>query len=687
MRRWLMKKVAIFGWLTGCLFCFPATILVLLVASVISATASSSSSTNGLASQAYLPLINRPFSAVCPESNLLGSSDGLPSWGSTITISDSDSSIWVVNPDAGSVSKVDSQTMKKVAEIPAGLQPWSLALSPDNNRIYVLDRAGGQLLVINVQAEAVCAAIPVGPYPGQIALSPGGQSIIVTVTNQDEVVLIDSGSLGITQRAPLSAKPVALAITDDGDGQGDDEKIYVTHQIAFSTPDAEPGTDDGAFGQVTVLDAGDLAILNTIALAPDIHGYPNQLAAVSIFQDRAWVPHIRTAPALPNGLSTKVFAAVAELDLDQDQENFQARILLNDQQVFGSPVNNPLAAVPSPDGQTLYIVLAGSNLVEVVDVSVPGQPALVRFLPTGSNPRGMVVNPDGQLGYVMNYLSRSITVLDLEALAVVAEIPATTETLDPQLLRGKILFNSAADPRISQGSWTSCASCHPDGGTDGATWMLPDGPRQTPPLWRAGLTLPWHWSATLDEAQDVELTIEDLQHGLGLAPGSDPLLLGQPNAGRTEDLDALAAYLTNGIDPQPGPRANGVVTAGRAVFSSAGCASCHGGPSWTSSSLPGPAGTLDDDGNGSIDAVLRDVGTLNPLDVRGQGGFDPPSLLGVTLSSPYLHDGSVPTLEALLDSGHPDPTGLGNGLSDQEKTDLVVFLRSIGITTAPVSPD
>lgn len=58
-----------------------------------------------------------------------------------------------------------------------------------------------------------------------------------------------------------------------------------------------------------------------------------------------------------------------------------------------------------------------------------------------------------------------------------------------------------------------------------------------------------------------------------------------------------------------------------------------------------------------IDAVLRDVGTATPLDVRGATGFDPPSLLGVGLTAPYLHDGSRSTLEDLIAAGHPAPPG------------------------------
>jgi YVTN family beta-propeller protein len=636
--------------------------------------------------QLYMPLISRPYSSTCPDPAMIGASDGRPSWGSSITISPLDGAVWVVNPDAGSVSMIETQTLVKVVEIPTGSQPWSLAFSPDGHRLYVLDRSGGRVFVVNAQTRALCASIPVGPWPAHIALSPEGRKLYVTVTNQGELAVIDTASLTVSGRLPVPAQPFAVAVTDDGDGEDDDEKIYITHKLAFPKPGAIQGEDDSGLGRLTVINAGNLEAEGQIDLAADGHGYPNQLASVSIFENRGWVPHIRAAPALPNGLTTKVFAAVSELDLAQDQEELQALISLNDQQTFGSPVNNPVEAVPSPDGSTLFVVLAGSNLVEVIDVSTVGQPRLVRFLPTGSNPRGMSVSQDGRRGYVMNYLSRSVTVLDLEQLALIAEIPVTGETLDPQVLKGKILFNNATDPRLSQGSWTSCASCHPDGGTDGVTWILPDGPRQTPPLWNAGQTLPWHWSATLDETQDVEETIEGLQHGLGLAPGIDPLLLGQPNAGRSADLDALAAFLEQGVHPPTGPHVEGDVALGRAVFQAAGCASCHGGLTWTSSALPGPAGTLDGDGNGSIDPVLRDVGTLNQLDVRGQGGFDPPSLLGVAQTPPYLHDGSMPTLEALLDSGHPDPNGNGNNLTDQELAALVSFLQAIGPNSEPLFP-
>ena len=343
-----------------------------------------------------------------------------------------------------------------------------------------------------------------------------------------------------------------------------------------------------------------------------------------------------------------------------------------------------MAAIPAPDGEKLYIVSAGSDLVEVVDIVDPNQPRLVKFLATGTNPRGLALSTDGTRGYVMNYLSRSVTVLDLEALETIAEVAVTAETLEPNVLQGKLFFNNAANPKLSRGSWISCATCHPDGGTDSVTWIFPDGPRQTPALWNAGKTRPLHWSAALDELQDVEVTIQMIQHGLVLAPGADPLLLGIPHTGRSLDLDALAAFLERGIRVPASSPSDDDVALGRSLFQSAGCVGCHGGPTWTASLMPGPAGTLDPDGNGMVDAVLRNVGTLNPLDVRGETGFDPPSLLNIGLTAPYFHDGSMPTLEALLASGHPEPQGNGNNLSDEEITMLVVFLRSIGPDTIPL---
>jgi DNA-binding beta-propeller fold protein YncE len=617
----------------------------------------------------YLPFLRRAGPAPV----------AVATWGSSIAISPATALVWTSNPDAGTVAAIDPIQLEVIHTVPIDGEPWSLAFTPDGALLLVVDRANSTLVGLDPQQLQMRFSIALGAEPGQVVTSPDGRRAYVTVTAENTLAIVDLERGLLLEKIGLPPRPYALALNRDG------SRIYVTHFQAQARAAGGMGRDDGADGLVSVLNAAG-EVLAPIVLPPDQHGFANQLAGIAIHQNRAWVPHIRAAPEMPNRLSSTVFAAVSSLDLTTGHDDESARLHLNDEQVFASPVNNPVAAVPAPDGARLYVVLAGSDLVEVVDVAAPVGPRLLGFLPTGSNPRDIAISPDGRYGYVMSYLSRTVTVLDLVQMRRIADVPVAPETLAPTVLRGKILFNTVTDPRMAKSSWISCASCHPGGGTDGVTWQLLDGPRQVPPLWNAGATLPWHWSAALDELQDVEDSIHVLQFGIGLAAGADPPLLGVPNAGRSDDLDALAAYLEQGEPAPQRPKPDGDLAAGRSLFVSRGCAACHGGPQWTLSALPGAAGTLDPDGNGMVDAALRDVGTLNPADVRGAGGFDVPSLLDVGSTAPYLHDGSLLTLTDLLDSGHPLPTaGQPQSLTDAERDALLAFLLSIDAETPPVS--
>jgi cytochrome c peroxidase len=249
------------------------------------------------------------------------------------------------------------------------------------------------------------------------------------------------------------------------------------------------------------------------------------------------------------------------------------------------------------------------------------------------------------------------------------------ETLPAKLVRGKILFNNANDPRISHLGWISCGTCHLDGAVDGTTWITPDGPRQTQPLWNLDGTAPFHASATRDEVQDFEVDIEGLMDGIGLSAGKASAELGAPAGARSEDLDALAEFVLRGVRV---PRA-AATGGGRSLFAQAGCPTCHGGPHFTVSGLPGAPGTLAPNGEVEVMASLRDVGTRNPLDALGADGFDVPTLLGLHATAPYLHDGSAATVEEVLQNpAHTQVT-----LDPRQVAELAAFLRSIDDTTEP----
>ena len=302
----------------------------------------------------------------------------------------------------------------------------------------------------------------------------------------------------------------------------------------------------------------------------------------------------------------------------------------------------------------------------------------------GRAPAGLAFSPDGRHLYVHNFLDRSVTVLNTaglldgtmnEPFVVTTVSTVAEEALAPEVLRGKRLFYNAADARMSLDGYLSCASCHLDGGADGMVWdrtQFGEGLRNTIDLrGRRGTNGGFvHWTANFDEIQDFEHDMRAAFGGTGFLPDSafetgtvhEPL--GDPKAGLSPELDDLAAYVTS-LDEYPASpyrQADGTRTAaghaGRNVFVAQSCATCHAGVDFS------------DDGQ-------HDVGTLGPASGQGSGalltGLNTPTLLGLWLSAPYLHDGSAATLEEVLDN----PTHMGSALDAQEKTALAAYLRQI----------
>ena len=148
--------------------------------------------------------------------------------------------------------------------------------------------------------------------------------------------------------------------------------------------------------------------------------------------------------------------------------------------------------------------------------------------------------------------------------------------------------------------------------------------------------------------------------------------LGDPKAGLSPELDALAAYVASldHVNPSPYRNPDGSLTpdgvAGKALFEKLGCDFCHGGPEFTDSAR----------------GLLHDVGTITALSGMRAGGplfgFDTPTLLGVWETAPYLHDGSAPTLRDVLTTRNPsDLHGYVSSLSSQQVDQLVAYLQQI----------
>lgn len=123
------------------------------------------------------------------------------------------------------------------------------------------------------------------------------------------------------------------------------------------------------------------------------------------------------------------------------------------------------------------------------------------------------------------------------------------------------------------------------------------------------------------------------------------------------------------------------------------CGRCHAGPHLTDA-IPEAhyhnTGLYNLDGHGGLPARHRGVieNTGNPADM---GRFRTPSLRNVAVTAPYMHDGSLKTLEAVLDhyaaggeaarkgrrSPLTSPLVAGFTITARERKDVIAFLNSL----------
>jgi YVTN family beta-propeller protein len=568
--------------------------------------------------------------------------------------------LWVANRDNDSVSVIDPRTRKLIREIPTGNSPEGVAIAP-NGRVWVVNRGSATISIIDSKTAKVVKTVRLlrGSAPYGITFLPNGNAMVSLEARQAVSILSPSGTVLKTTATASKLRHVVYDRTRD--------RVIASQFISPPVPGESTKKVDVAKG------AGLLHLLDrtarrkgTIRLAYDRSaeseasgpGIPNYLGAAAISPDgkTAWIPSKKDnigRGTLRSGTNldfqTSVRAIVSKVDLATGREILSGRVDLDNTSLARS-------AVFHPTGAFLFVALETSREVAVVDPVANHE--LFRFS-VGRAPTNLAISPDGRTLYVQNFMDRTVTVVDLTPLVTTGQksvsVGATIRTivkekLKPQVLLGKKHFYDAADPRLARDKYMSCAVCHDDGESDGRTWDFTgfgEGLRNTGTLKGKGGMLHGflHWSANFDEVQDFEGQIRNFAGGTGLMDsgtffaGTRSKPLGDKKAGKSADLDALAAYvssLTTRI-PSPYRTAAGKLTAsqrqGKALFDAKGCATCHAGPRFT---ISGDASKLRNIGTIDKAAGKRLAGPLKGIDV--------PTLRGVHASAPYLHDGSAKTI-------------------------------------------
>ena len=603
--------------------------------------------------------------------------------------------VWNVNPDNNTVTVSDAVARQKLNEISVGNNPRALAIAPDG-RVWVTNKDDATISIINSSNFQVVQTInmPRGSQPHGIVFAPNGSNGYVTLESTGTLVRLNPSNGSQTGSVNVGANPRHLSVLADS------SRIYVSRFITPPVPGestGNPQTGSGS-GAVVVVNSN-LNVAQTISLQfgtradteGNGRGLPNYLGPAVISPDglAAWVP------SKQDNIARGTLRENQNLDHDHTVRSIASFInLSNNQEQFVNRIDFDNGGVASSGqfgryGAYLFVALEGSKEVAVVDAYANTE--LFR-IDVGFAPQGVVVSADGQTLFVHNFLGRSVSVIDIRNLLNTNENNANTvstidtvanERLSGQVLRGKELFYDAKDTRLALDAYMSCASCHNAGDSDGRVWDLTglgEGVRNTISLQGHADQGVLHWSGNFDEVHDFEEQIRNLAGGTGLMTDNafnasrDPF--GPAKAGRSADLDALAAYVNslNAVPNSPFRQQNGSLTAageaGKQVFVAQGCASCHSGAEFTD----------------SAQGLLHDIGTIKPDSGQRLNnaltGLDTPTLRGLWTTAPYLHDGSAPTLAEAVNAHN------GINLSGSNMTNLVAFLNQIDEQEpAPAEPN
>jgi YVTN family beta-propeller protein len=619
--------------------------------------------------------------------------------------------LYVADTDNGIVGVIDTKSNAKIAEITVGARPVRVLVGSDDT-IYVANRGDNSVSVIRRGSWAEAARLQVGVEPTGLAVSGDGKQLLVVssaaIDNPDYGTLtsFDTATLTPKFEIPVGAEPRAVTVVS-----GNRAVVSLFKQGELVEVDLSKGTLKGGTGASGIYDK---ANASRSTFDPSYGGgfstfHPRAIADLIVTPDgnRVFAPlvwaredAIGRKPSTAGGyysaggpcnVGAVATAGIVTVDthgsltpqVDDltgcfstgvnagNDKDYPASTLASSSPGSGDAIQGPTVGVVDPTGTWLFVVNRESSNVAVLpafrrtgdDTTYASTGTSVRSLVhIGAGADGIALTRDGTKAYVYSQFDHAVETLESSGHGSSAQVVNTgtaiavaQDVLSPDLAAGRRLFFDALDTRMSSAlTNVACATCHLEGREDGHVWEFPDGPRQTPAL--AGRhvlsTAPYHWSGEFTDIGTFNKhTITERMGGSGLTTAAAAQLDGY--------IDQLPAAAT-GMNA-----ASEAVTRGKALFEgSAACATCHTGALLTN--------------NG-----FAEVGTLNTHDKNADkgpvasAGFNVPSLLGLGRSAPYLHDGSLTTLEERIFKNDGDVHGKTSELTADQKLDLVSYLKSL----------
>ncbi|MGK3982250.1 c-type cytochrome [Sorangium sp. So ce136] len=564
----------------------------------------------------------------------------------------------------------DPGSVSIAAEPPPAISGGTLAVSKSAVRAVASDPDRDRVWVVDLEAQKLTAEIVLekGDEPGRVVEDDAGR-FHVALRRGGAIVTIDAGSGKIVDRRAACPAPRGIAY---------DATTDALHVACLG-------------GELVTLPAGPGAATRTLRLERDLRD-------VVVDGDRLLISKFRSAQLLTVDGDGSVVARESAPQFDLFGQQFSpvvawrtlklptGGVAMVHQRALVAPVEIVEGGYSSGgcDGSIVH-----STVSELGTPASEGQTRVSAAIPSATLPVDLAISNDGasyaivaagtsevlvtshvtlsrDVGFEFNgedpcdQTSQRIAV-DGEPTAVAfAGSAMIVQTREPATLQ--VLALDGSRPRTitlpgesrkdtghemfhkNASGPMACASCHPEGGEDGHTWVFnPIGPRRTQFVSGGILnTAPFHWDGDMSGIEAIMGEVFERRMG-GMHQGP-------------RRVKIFARW----IDSLPAPPVSSAPSAeavarGEALFhdKTVDCGSCHAGAQLTN--------------NESFN-----VGTGK--------AFQVPSLVRIGARAPFMHDGCAATLKDRFVNpacGGGDKHGKTSHLSDEQIDDLVAYLETL----------
>ncbi|TDI32608.1 MAG: redoxin domain-containing protein [Acidobacteria bacterium] len=119
--------------------------------------------------------------------------------------------------DSKAVLIVDIETGRVLSRLETAQEiSHMLAVTPDGRRAFVANIGSGSVTVLDLDAGKLLANIPTGEGAEGIDITPDGRQVWITNRAADTITVLDAASLAILETIPSSSFPIRARVTPDG---------------------------------------------------------------------------------------------------------------------------------------------------------------------------------------------------------------------------------------------------------------------------------------------------------------------------------------------------------------------------------------------------------------------------------------------------------------------------------------